>query len=94
MGGISLSLVGHSPQKASVSVHIVNTLLFYLGIKGNFCFLGFPNLLVGSIYHVKNEGCLLEVFIMMLFNQTLSLLLFFIIFESRISSLNKISKSE
>ena len=28
---------------------------------------------MGSIYYVKNEGCLLEVFIMLLFNQTLSL---------------------
>ena len=34
--------------------------------------LGIPNLLVGSIYHVKNEDCLLEVFIVRLFNQTLS----------------------
>ena len=24
--------------------------------------LGFPNLLVGDVYHVKNEGCLLEFF--------------------------------
>ena len=44
-----------------------------LGIKGNFCFLGVPNLLVGSFYHVKNEGCLLDVLIMRLFNQTLSI---------------------
>ena len=35
--------------------------------------LGFPNLLVRNIYHVKNEGCLLEVFIMRLFNRTLSM---------------------
>ena len=41
-----------------------------LGIKGYFCCLGVPNLLVGSVYHAKNEGCLLEVFIMRLFNRT------------------------
>ena len=35
--------------------------------------LGVPNLLVGVVYYVKNEGCLLEVFIMRLFNQTLSM---------------------
>ena len=32
--------------------------------------LGVPNLLVGNVYHVKNEGCILEVFIMRLFNLT------------------------
>ena len=64
---LSLSLVGHSPQRACVSVHIVNAFLFSLGIKGDFCILGIPNLLVGSVCHVKNEGCLLEVFIMMFF---------------------------
>ena len=32
-----------------------------------------PNLLVGMFYHVKNEGCLLEFFIMRLFNRTLSM---------------------
>ena len=37
------------------------------------CFLGVPNLLVGSVNHVKNEGCLLEVFIMRSFNRTLSI---------------------
>ena len=58
----SLSLVGHSPQRVCVSVHQV---LFSLGIKGNFCFLGILNLLVGSVYHVKNE-----VFIMRLFDRT------------------------
>ena len=36
-------------------------------------FLDVPNLLVGDVYHVKNEGCLFEVFIMRLFNQTLSI---------------------
>ena len=40
-----------------MSVHVVN--IFYL--------------LVGDVYHVKNEGCFLEVFIMGLFNQTLSM---------------------
>ena len=35
--------------------------------------LGIPNLLVGGVYHVKNEGCLLEVFIMRLLNRTLSI---------------------
>ena len=42
-------------------------------IKGNFCILSVSNLLVGSVYHVKNQGCLLEVFIMSLFNRTLSI---------------------
>ena len=37
-----------------MSVHIVNKFLFSLGIKGNFCILGVPNLSVGSVYHVKN----------------------------------------
>ena len=36
-------------------------------------FLGVPNLLMGTFYRVKNGGCLLEVFIMRLFNQTLSI---------------------
>ena len=35
--------------------------------------LGVPNLLVGNVYHVKNESHLLEVFIMRLFNRTLSI---------------------
>ena len=35
--------------------------------------LGVPNLLVGDVYHDKNESCLLEVSIMRLFNQTLSI---------------------
>ena len=35
--------------------------------------LGVPNLLVVGVYYVKNEGCILEVFIMRLFNQTLSI---------------------
>ena len=56
-----------------MSVHVVSTFLFSIGIKGNFCILGVPNLLVGDVYHVKNEGCLLEVFIVTLFNQTLSI---------------------
>ena len=46
-------------------------LVFHWDQRG-LLFLGIPNLLVGDIYHVKNEGCLLEVFIMMLFNRTLS----------------------
>ena len=49
-------------------VHVVNTFLFSLGIKGDFCFLDVPKLLVGDVYHVKNEGCLLEVFIVRLFS--------------------------
>ena len=68
-----ISLVGHSPQRACVSVYVVNTFLFSLGIKGDFGILGLPNLLVGSIYQVKNGGCLLEVCIMRLFNRTLSI---------------------
>ena len=36
-------------------------------------FLDLPNLLVGDVYHIKNEVCVLEVFIMRLFNQTLSI---------------------
>ena len=35
--------------------------------------LGVPTLLVGNVYHVKNGGCLLEVFIMRLFNPALSI---------------------
>ena len=50
-----------------------NMFLFSLGVKGNFCALGVPNLLVGSIYHAKNEGYLLEVFMMRYFDQTLSM---------------------
>ena len=34
--------------------------------------LGIPKLLLGSV-HVKNEVCLLEVFIVKLFNRTLSI---------------------
>ena len=56
-----------------MSVHVVNKFLFSLGIKGDFCVLGVPNLWVGSIYHVKNEGYLFEAFIMKYFNQTLSI---------------------
>ena len=43
-----------------MSVHVVNKFLFSLGIKGDFCVLGVPNLLVGSVYHVKNEGFYLK----------------------------------
>ena len=57
---IGNSLVGYSPQRACVSVHVVNKFLFSLGIKGDFCVLGVPNLLVGSVYHVKNEGFYLK----------------------------------
>ena len=73
MSVIGNSLVGYSPQRACVSVHVVNTFLFSLGIKGNFCILGVPNLLVGRAYHVKTVGCFLEVINMRLFNQTLSI---------------------
>ena len=55
------------------NVEVVNMFLFSIGIKGNFFILGVPNLLVGSVYHVKNEGCLLKVLIVRLFNQTLSI---------------------
>ena len=48
-------------------VHVVNMFLFSL------LWLGVPNLLVGDVYHVKNGGCLLEVFIMRLFNPALSI---------------------
>ena len=34
----SRSVVGRSPQRACVSVQVVNTFLFFLGIKGDFCF--------------------------------------------------------
>ena len=65
------SLLGHSLQRACVSVE--NTFLFSLGVRGNFYVLHVPNLLAEEAYHVKNEGCLLEVFNMRLFNQTLSI---------------------
>ena len=64
---LSLSLVVHSGQRACVSIHVVNTFLFSLGIIGDFCFWW------GAFYHVKNGGCLLGVFIMRLFNQTRSI---------------------
>ena len=35
--------------------------------------LGVPNLLVGNVFHAKNEVCLLEVLIIRLFIQTLSI---------------------
>ena len=35
---LSLSLSGHSPQRACVSVHVVNTFLFSLGLKGTIAF--------------------------------------------------------
>ena len=47
--------------------------LFSLGVRGNFCVLHVPNLLVGDVYHVKNEGFLFEVFMMRFFNRTLSI---------------------
>ena len=49
-----------------------HTLVFPWDQRG-LLLLGVPSLLVGSVYHVKNEGCLFEVFIMRLFNQTLSI---------------------
>ena len=67
----SLSLVGHSPQRECVSVHVVSMFLFPSWDQRGLLLLSVPNLLVGDVYHVKNEGCLLEVFIMRLFNQTL-----------------------
>ena len=42
-------------------------------VKENFGALGVPNLLVGSVYNAKNEGYLLEVFMMRYFDQTLSM---------------------
>ena len=47
--------------------------MFSLGIRGNFCILHVPNLLVGGVYHVKNEGYLLEIVLMRFFNRTLSI---------------------
>ena len=37
------------------------------------CVLHIPNLLVGGVHYVENEGYLLEVFMMSFFNQTLSM---------------------
>ena len=45
---------------------------FPLGSKGALL-LGVPNLFGGGRLSCKNEGCLLEAFIMRLFNQTLSI---------------------
>ena len=56
-----------------MSVHVVNTFLFSFGIKRDLLFLDVPNLLVGDVYHVKNDGCVLEVFIKRLFNRALSI---------------------
>ena len=47
------SLVGHSPQWACVSVHIVNTFLFSLGIKGDVCFEAFPTFWWGTFIMLK-----------------------------------------
>ena len=56
-----------------MSVHVVNMFLFSLGIRGNFCFSHVPNLLVGDVYNFKNEGYLLEVFVMRFSNRTRSM---------------------
>ena len=50
--------------RGRVSVHAVNMFLFSLGVS---------NLLVGKVYHVENEGYLLEVFMMRFFKRTLSI---------------------
>ena len=68
---LSLSLVGHSPQRTCVSVHVVTRSCFPLGSKGTFNFRRSQPLL-RDVYHIKNGGCLLEVFIVRLFNRTLS----------------------
>ena len=52
--------------------HMKHVLVFPWDQRG-LLLLGIPNLLVGDVYHVKNEGCLLEVFILRLFNRTLSI---------------------
>ena len=39
-----------------MSLHVVNTFLFSIGIKGNFCILGVPNLLVGTFIMLKMKG--------------------------------------
>ena len=44
--------------------YVVKRFLFSLGVRGNFCVLHIPNLLVGDVYHVKNKGYLLEVYMM------------------------------
>ena len=45
-------LLGDSLKRACVNVHVVNTFLFFLEVRGNFCVLHVPNLLVGDVYHV------------------------------------------
>ena len=65
------SLVGYSPQRLCVCSRCEHVLVFPWDQKG-LLFLDVPNLIVGNVYHVKNEGCLLEDFIMRLFNRTLS----------------------
>ena len=36
--------------------------LVFLGVRGNFCILHVPYLLLGDVYHVKNDSYLLEIF--------------------------------
>ena len=50
---LSLSLLSNSPQRVFVSVHVLNTFLFYLGMMGNFCFLQVPRFVAGNFYRFK-----------------------------------------
>ena len=45
-----------------VSVHVLKTFLFSLGMMGNFCFLQVPPFLVRKFYCFNNESYLLEIF--------------------------------
>ena len=69
---LSFSCRPFYPEGVCECSHCEHVLVFPWDQRG-LLFLGVPNLLVGDVYHVKNEGCLLEVFIMRLFKQTLSI---------------------
>ena len=56
-----------------VKKSIVNTFLFSLGVRGNFCVLHVPNLLVWGVCHVTNEGYLFEIFTMRFLTKLLAL---------------------
>ena len=61
-----------SPEGVCECPHREHVLVYPWDQRG-LLFLGVPNLLVWDVYHAKNEGCLLEVFIMRLLNRTLSI---------------------